>query len=166
MGTDRVADDADLRQDEVQCRDGERSPVADDEVGAARTDHGQGGADGVALADEVDHCLRALASGESLHAFYRLVHPAGLVGPADERPSLSASGSGSTAMISAEVRARRHWTAMCPNPPMPWTTTRVPDPSSGTALRTTCMTVSPASAWGATAAGSRPEVEEQDTSVG
>jgi hypothetical protein len=56
-------------------------------------------------------------------------------------------------MISVGVIAFRHWTPMCPRPPAPITTARVPGPSTGIAFLTAWMAVSPASASAAIEAG-------------
>ena len=57
-------------------------------------------------------------------------------------------------MISAGVIARRHWIPMCPRPPAPITTARVPGPRTGIAFFTAWMAVSPASASAAMSLGS------------
>jgi hypothetical protein len=61
---DGVADHADLGQDQRERRHPQLPAVPDDEVGATRPHHRQRGADGVALAHEVDHGVGARPVGE------------------------------------------------------------------------------------------------------
>ena len=109
--------------------------VADDVVVAGVAQHGHALLDRAALADEVDDRLGALAVGQSRARCRRACRRRPRCG---RRRARSASARPSRVAVDDDDlgggHRLRHWIPMCPRPPAPMTTARVPGYRSGDRL--------------------------------